>query len=179
MKGCARVGEELEGTAESVAVSPDGRSVYVSTISRDVGGALSILARDRGTGALRRLRGRAGCIADKIEGCAHGRGMAYFLRSVSVSPDGRGVYVSSFADGAVAIFTRTRRTGALSQLRARAGCASADSDQGCEPGRGLAGAESVTVSRDGRSVYVASSVSEAVTVFARERRSAPSGGPPI
>ena len=101
-------------------------------------------------------------------GCARGRGLAG-ARSVAISADGRSAYVASAFSHAVAVFARDRRTGALTQLPGAAGCASR-SEQGCAGGRALAGAQSVAISADGRSAYVASHGSDAVGVFARQRR---------
>ncbi len=95
------------------------------------------------------LRGTAGCVSNTgREGCARGRALAG-ADSVALSPDGRSAYVlgSSLID-AVAVFARDRSTGALSQLRGRAGCVSQEGAEGCARGRaGLAFANSVALRR--------------------------------
>jgi len=86
---------------------------------------------------------------------------------VTVSPDGRNVYVASYASSAVAVFDRGP-TGILTQKPGSAGCVSEAQTGGvCAPGRALTGAHEVTVSPDGSSVYVASATSNAVAVFDR------------
>ena len=149
----------------SLALSPDGRHVYVASVASD---AVAVLARDRVTGALRQLPGARGCIRELPEDwpadeadptdCGAGVGLEFAV-SVEVSPDGKNVYVASFGQDAVSVFARDRTTGALTQLRGVAGCVSEDGTSiggPCADGRSLQGAFSVTVSPDGKSVYVAS-----------------------
>ena len=121
-------------------------------------------------GALTQLDGEDGCVnVDAEEGCADGRALDN-PDQVAVSPDGKSVYVTSSGAGAVAVFARDRRTGALSQLDGEDGCVDNEGEEGCADGRALFGASGVAVSRDGRNVYVASPSSDAVAVFARDRR---------
>jgi 6-phosphogluconolactonase (cycloisomerase 2 family) len=166
---CA-LGRGLKGPIH-VAVSPDGQHVYVA--SRD-SNAVAIFVRNVTTGALTQLPGLAGCIAENGDGitCAVGAGLreAVFL---TVSPDGTNLYVASQISDAVAIFSRNKLTGALTQLSGVAGCVSEDgSDDGmakvCADGNGLLGAIAVTVGPDGHNVYAASYISNALTVFNRE-----------
>ena len=85
-------------------------------------------------------------------------------RSVAISPDGQNIYVaSSVADG-VAIFTRDPTSGLIAQ----SGCVTVTGSLGvCAKSDGLAGADSVSVSSDGKNVYVAAPVSNRLTVFSR------------
>jgi DNA-binding beta-propeller fold protein YncE len=83
---------------------------------------------------------------------------------VAVSPDGQNVYVAASVSGGVAVFTRDPTTG----LMAESGCVTVTGSQGvCGKTTGLAGASSIAVSSDGKTVYVASSVSNRITVFDR------------
>jgi DNA-binding beta-propeller fold protein YncE len=149
-----------------VTVSPDGKSVYV-TSSRS--NAVAVFARDATTGALAQLPGKAGCVSEDGTGgaCAVGKAIGA-PTAVAVSPDSSHVYVTSHARGAVAVFKRDSTTGVLTQLAGTAGCVSETGSGGtCADGKALSGAHGLTVSPGGRSVYVASELSNAVAVFLR------------
>jgi DNA-binding beta-propeller fold protein YncE len=149
---------------ESVAVSADGANVYVA--SRD-SSAIAVFKRNTTTSGLTQLGGTAGCINEHGGICRDGRALDYPL-SVAVSADGKNVYVASQASDAVAVFRRDPTTGALTQLAGGAGCISRSGTGGtCAGGNGLDGASSVAVSADGKSVYVASQLSDAVAAFRR------------
>jgi DNA-binding beta-propeller fold protein YncE len=161
-EGCAgAVG--LNGP-NSVAVSANGRSVYVTSRGSN---AITAFRRNRSTGALRQLPGPGGCIAGvPLPGCATGTALLG-PDVVVVSGDGANVYVGSFFGNAVAVFSRDRKTGALSQPSGSAGCIAA-AIAGCAPGIALGAPEGMAISRNGASVYVASALSNAVAVLARD-----------
>jgi DNA-binding beta-propeller fold protein YncE len=189
--GCVRDSElDFEGdtcgkafaldSATSVVVSPDGRNVYASSFGS---AAVAIFARNRSTGALTPLAGTAGCLSEirAVPACASARALEGAF-GVTVSPDGKSVYVATgfdrriegdaatggFEASGVAAFARNRATGTLRQLAGRAGCVSERvTTSGCTDGRALEGALEVRVSRDGRNAYVAASASNAIAVFAR------------
>ncbi|MGH6919426.1 MAG: lactonase family protein [Geminicoccaceae bacterium] len=164
-EGCA-VARALSGPG-SVTLSRDGKSVYIASQS---GNAVAVFSRDRETGVLTQLDGEGGCINDDgAEGCAVGRALDQ-PTSVTVSRDGRNVYVVSFNGDAVAVFSRDRKSGALTQLDGEDGCVSTGGAEGCAVGRALDSPLGVTVSGDGRSVYVGSFDSNAVAVFSRDRK---------
>jgi Lactonase, 7-bladed beta-propeller len=79
------------------------------------------------------------------------------------------VYVASFTSDAIAVFRRNRRTGALRQLRASAGCVSDRGADGCRDGRALADPTSLALSPSGRFLYVGSERG-GVAVFRRNLR---------
>jgi len=161
--GCAKA-RGLNGP-NSVAVSADGRSVYATSLISD---AVTTFRRNRSTGALTQLRGAAGCIADrKASGCATGRALDG-PDVVVVSPDGRNVYVGAFVGDAIATFARDGATGALTQPADTTGCTTNAPTAGCLTGLALESPEGMAISGDGASVYVASAVSNAVGVFARD-----------
>lgn len=129
--GCAR----LRGPSGSarIAISSDGRNVY---LAGHLGG-LAVLSRDRRTGRLRQLSGRAGCIrSDRRAGCAfdpelRGPGMwhasGYALGwgeldgpGMIVSPDGRSLYVTTLHG--ILAFARAPATGAVRRLAGAQGC---------------------------------------------------------
>jgi DNA-binding beta-propeller fold protein YncE len=165
----------LEG-AFDVAVSPDGRNVYVATgfdfrldFDAFVTSGVAVFRRDRTSGALRQLAGRAGCIhhVGARAGCTDGRALEG-ATSLTISRDGRNVYVAAAASNAVAILRRDPRTGTLRQLAGKAGCTSETGTGGaCRDGTGLWGAASVTLPPDGRHAYAAGFYSSAVSIFTR------------
>ena len=141
---------------EDVVVSPDGRFVYVASFGNH---AIAIFSRNRRTGRLTQLPGRRGCVhhrrADPRPGvCVRARALGGPV-ALALSPDGRNLYVGSAGSDAVAIFTRSARTGALTQLPGAAGCFGALPGDDCGIARGVREPTSVAVSPDGARVYVA------------------------
>jgi DNA-binding beta-propeller fold protein YncE len=143
--------------SHAVAVSPDGRNLYVASSGSD---AITVFTRDLRTGKLTQPSGTAGCVATGgAEGCGSANGLDG-ANSVTVSPDGRSVYATARTSGAVASFSRDPSTGALTQTGCFGGA-------GCTPAAGLAGADAVAVSPDWRNVYVAGFDANSVAVFTR------------
>ena len=175
---CIEAVTDIEGTtcsdapgllgATSVAVSADGKSVYLASLTDDT---IVRFNRNTTSGDI----GFAECFQDKTDSptdaseCTDTSGLNG-ARWVAVSSDGRSLYVASVADDAVARFNRNATTGALTF----AGCLD-DEDTGSEaacPGApGLANVNSVEVSRDGRSLYAAGSEDDAIVRFNRNTTS--------
>src|SRR5213594_1845425 len=111
-----------------------------------------------------------GCIDDNDTGaddCAQSADGLQRPEKLVISPDGNTVYAVGDDDDAVAILARDAGTGALTPV----GCVD-DNDTGADScaqtADGLAGAHAVTVSPDGKSVYVAADVDDALTRFKRD-----------
>jgi DNA-binding beta-propeller fold protein YncE len=99
--------------------------------------------------------------------CASGRALVG-PDVVIVSPDGVNVYVGSFFGNAVAVFDRDRASGALTQPGDSTGCI-AEAIAGCTLGLALGAPEGMAISGDGANVYVATALSNAVVVLARDQ----------
>jgi DNA-binding beta-propeller fold protein YncE len=154
-------------SVSSVTVSPDGRTVYVTSVD------VLAFARDARTGALTQIPGRAGCVAATRVGqggraCTADPAVAS-ATSLTVSDDGRQVYAASGGDtggaGDVAVLARDRSTGALTPVPGRRGCIAQAGD--CTRARGLRGTAAVATSPDGANVYAVSFLGCAVAVFDR------------
>jgi DNA-binding beta-propeller fold protein YncE len=160
--GCATaVG--LDGP-NSVAVSRDGLNLYATSRASNT---VTVFHRDRSTGALTQLPAGAGCISGlPVPNCANGRALVG-PDVVVVSPGGENVYVGSFFGNAVAVFNRDPAGGTLTQPGGSAGCI-AQATSGCAPGLALGAPEGMAVSRNGADVYVATALSNAVVVLARD-----------
>jgi 6-phosphogluconolactonase (cycloisomerase 2 family) len=164
--GCGR-GRGLNG-GRGVALSPDQRFVYVAAESGD---SVAVFARSPRTGALRQLPGHAGCLqARGDEGCARARALAN-PHQLAIGPDGRFAYVAADDSNGVAVLARSAATGTLRQLPGRAGCVQEGGHDGCTAGRALGDAHSLALTPDGRILYVAGNASDAIAVFAVDRRS--------
>ncbi len=153
----AASGSPLSG-ADAVAVSPDGRSVYVASA---LSGAIThFFAAPAGQLTY------DGCVSNAGSGglCADAPGTPLaFADSVAVSPDGRSVYVGSATSGTVTHFFAAP-AGQLTYD----GCVSNDGSSGaCAAARGdaLTDVTSVAVSPDGKSVYATAGNPAAVSHF--------------
>jgi DNA-binding beta-propeller fold protein YncE len=159
---CAAVPVGLEGAVEEpkgLAVSPDGANVYAADVNAS---AIDVFTRNALTGALT----LTSCIGQHA-GCATTTQAKAVERpfAVAVSPDGESVYAVSVGSNTVDEFSRDTMngeltyTGCIGQL---AGCTSTS------PAEAISGPQSIAVSPDGTSVYVASeNAGGAVDEFAR------------
>jgi 6-phosphogluconolactonase (cycloisomerase 2 family) len=149
--GCSTNNAEGLGDPGSIAISPDGQSVYVVT-QGDY--SITAFSRNPTTGLLTELNGSCyshsgggGCTA------AAGVDLPY---GVAVSPDGKNVYVSAYSGQDVAEFTRNTTTGAITPIAGNDCISDAAGPDSCPvtSAVGLLNAVGVTVSPDGNNVYV-------------------------
>ncbi len=184
---CARLGGATGGGAgsalhvpESVAISPDAASVYAVAGEDD---ALVYLSRDPDSGDLTLESCITGEAQTLAAGCSaipqtQAGGTNSGLddpESVTVSPDGISVYVTTRGDDSIARFDRDPFTGDV----AFAGCITGEaaSAAACSALAPLAGGantgfddlktKEVAISVDGRSLYAASELDDAVLTFDR------------
>ncbi len=170
----------------SVAVSPDGKSVYltvsiddaVASFDRAADGTLTytgcITGNEDGPGSA-----GSGACADSGGATANGNGSGLDGPvSVVVSPDGKSVYLAVSGDDSVASFDRAADgsltyTGCITGNKDGPGsagsgaCADAPGATADSIGSGFAVPTSVAASPDGKSVYVAALYDTAVTSFDR------------
>jgi DNA-binding beta-propeller fold protein YncE len=133
-----------------LAVSPDGKGVYVASASSNV---VKAFLRNTGSGAL--------TAADPAGG---GVGLPV---GVAVSPDSKHVYAGAVNSAAVRTYGRDANTSLLTQ----AGCVKDTGAPlaGCLIAEGLAGVEGVAVSPDGLNVYGAGAgVDNAIVAMTRD-----------
>lgn len=134
--------------AFGIAVSPDGNFVYVTGNNDN---AIAVFSRNAATGELSFVS----ILRDGIGGID---GLNRPLE-VTISPDGLHVYVAGRSDNAIAVFSRDVSTGLLTFVEVqRDGIGGVD---------GLSGADSVTLSPDGKFVYATGETDSAIAVFAR------------
>jgi DNA-binding beta-propeller fold protein YncE len=162
--GCIEA-RALKG-ARSVAVSPDGRTVYVAS---RVSNAVAVFERDPALGTLVQKGGEDGCVAEKgAEGCRNARAMTDVTR-LAVSPDGGNVYVLGLG-GQIAVLDRAA-DGALTQKGGKVGCISSTGGDGsggeCEPMR-LPFASNLVFSDDAATAYLSGSSSNMLGIFDRD-----------
>jgi DNA-binding beta-propeller fold protein YncE len=161
--GCTTVSEGAID-ADSLAVSPDGKTLYAGS---SIAGTVSAFPRDTSTGAL----GPAYCFGENsFAPCSYSTARALETTSgVAVGPDSKSVYATSVTERAVAELVHDNATGQLTQSPSTDGCISHDgyafwpghqSGIYCASmyGWGFQTPRNLTVAPDGKSVLVADSV---------------------
>lgn len=175
------------GDPTSLAISPDGRFVYVA--ARGDAGVATLVRRRNGSLAFRDCLtgGISGFVAGLRSACAlladaSGNPTATILRGISrivLSPDGTSLYASSPRRAAIAEFQRDPLSGALSYR----GCVTGEYGRpgtaglACTPvpgareaafGSGMWGIDRMAISPDGRWLYGAALHDGAIDAFSRD-----------
>jgi 6-phosphogluconolactonase (cycloisomerase 2 family) len=170
---------------QSIALSPDGRSLYAAATGDD---AVARFDRDPASGALTYrdcITGDSDIGPGGTNACAAIPSATQFgtasgldsARAVVVSPDGRSLYAATV--GEVAEFDRDPASGALTYRGCITGvvetgpagtkaCAAIPSARGDGVGSGLNLPFALAISPDGRSLYAAVLLDDAVTRFDRD-----------
>ena len=153
--------------ASSIAVSPDGRHMYVTGATDN---AIAVFSKpDEGPEMMgfglplfvQKLV-NLDMDASPAMNVVSGLGGA---SSVEVSPDGQHVYVTGETDNSIAVFSRDSNTGELTFVESLTDSGLDSMDNTVE---NLLAPVSVSISPGGMTVYVAASGSNAVTVFERD-----------
>lgn len=162
LTGCT-TGVQVEG-ANAVAFNPGG-DVYVTSLFSN-----SVTSFSRSSaGGLTQNPGTAGCLVWlRAVGCSFGRALRA-PEGLAISPDGANVYVAAFANSAIDVLDRRRKSGKVIQVPGRQGCLAPRSVPGCTRARALRGVSSIALSPDGRYLYSTSFGSDAVNVFRRHK----------
>jgi DNA-binding beta-propeller fold protein YncE len=145
----------------AIAISPDGKTVYVAGEDSNSVGAIAEFTRNA-DGSLSPLACIGEDASQGVQTTCGSTGHGLFEpRAVEVSPDGKNVYVADGLMNSVAWLARAAN-GSLSQPGGAANClqetGSNPENDGpdCSPetARGLSGAGSLAISPDGHNVYV-------------------------
>lgn len=160
--GCATL--RAASRIHDIALSPDGAQLYAVGMGEEYyfshdTDSVVVLDRDTTSGQLTQDSDAASCVVNRgpAFGCVDGRGLDD-PGHVTVSPDGRNVYVTAFGSNALTTFARNLATGRLTQLEGEDGCIrSRSTAEDCQSGVALEDPQEPLVSPDGTDVYVASS----------------------
>jgi 6-phosphogluconolactonase (cycloisomerase 2 family) len=156
----------LTGT-QSLAVSPDGRFLYVGGYGT-VGVTAFSIASD---GTLTQLAAGDGCyVAATLGACTVAR-FATEIYDIALSPDGNTLYAVDYTDSAITAFSRDAVTGALTPIAGTGGCVVnggvGDTGDPCTQVRSMDGPQALQVSPDGKLVTVGAYHDNAVVVLKR------------
>jgi 6-phosphogluconolactonase (cycloisomerase 2 family) len=147
----AVTGAGLDGVTD-VAISPDGAYLYATGFDDD---ALVRFTRNPTTGALTNPSVTShGAAADGLDG----------PRSVEISRDGSRLFVTGDVGSVLAVYRRDRESGVVKLIQAETDIK--------RNGNALAGVRATAVSANGRHLYAAAPVDNAVVAFVPEPEAA-------
>ena len=131
--------------------------------------AVAVFTRNTSNGTLTQKAGLDGCVADTNAACRDAEAMD-FPYDLTVSPDGKSVYVASFTSASVTALVAAS-DGVLSQPAAQDGffgCVTEAAVGTCQDGRALSNAIAVAATSDSKNVYAST---QSASVVALERNS--------
>ena len=158
--------------SEAVAISPDGKNVYVASSNSD---AIAVFERSARSGRLDQPRRRGLHRRERRRRVRDGTALER-PNSVAVSPDGRNVYATSLGSDALDTSAGTRH-GRFDSRRRRRRLHRGLREAGCTTGRALYGPDVVVASPDGRTCTSARSraTRSRSSPATRHRRARPAG----
>jgi 6-phosphogluconolactonase (cycloisomerase 2 family) len=141
----------LEGLSDaySLILSQDGKQVYVTGAGDNT---LTVFKRAADTGKLTLVE----TVKNKSNGVEGLEGSTY----ITISADGNFLYATGFRANSVVVFKRDRETGRLTWVETQ--------KNGTNGVDKLCGATALAVSPNGKQLYVASEIDNALAVFSRD-----------
>jgi DNA-binding beta-propeller fold protein YncE len=158
--GC--VGRRGLRVIEDLALSFDGRFLYVTSTDSGGGGLLSTFDRNP-KGSLSQPTERPTCLSAKGSECGGGEDTLGGAGGIATAPVGGAVYVTSTYGLAILI---RGGSGELSGAPGSGSCLS-DFKNFCTPAHGLEATSDVVVSPDGKNLYVTSFEPGGLAIFSR------------
>ncbi|HVS29481.1 MAG TPA: beta-propeller fold lactonase family protein [Solirubrobacteraceae bacterium] len=159
---CGTVASKALSVTSSIAISPDGANIYVSSAATQT---IVSFARNSSSGGLREI----GCVQDpeSIAGCnVKARGTSG-VSAMTFSPDGHQLYAAAAAVDTITAFARDSGSGQLSNGPCYIDSVVADKAP-CTSVPQLQHPAALAVSPDGRNLYVGSIRSGSLSTFARD-----------
>jgi hypothetical protein len=148
--GCSTSALAAMDNPSSLAISPDGSSVYVVTQGEN---AIVTFSRNASTGLLTEVAGDCyDSNGGPVPGCTANPGLSYPW-GVVVSQDGRNVYASSNNGQDIAEFTRNATTGALTPVPGNNCISDAANPNGCQVDSGGSMLNLIGIATIGSNVY--------------------------
>ncbi len=146
--GCTTSALAAMDNPSSIAISPDGSSVYVVTQGED---AIVTFSRNASTGLLTEVPGS--CYSSNVvAGCTADPGLQYPW-GVTVASDGKNVYASSNAGQDIAEFARNTSTGALGLIPNNNCISDSANPNGCQVASGGGMLNLIGIATIGSNVY--------------------------